>query len=588
MVSCFLERRVLAGLCLCATSSLALGCYTGVELDGSEPGDGVESDSADAGDPDDDDGGSGDETGGEPSEDPESCDAPSVGFVGYRRLTRAQYDNAIRDLLGFDDSPSSEFTPDEKIGPFTSNSVSPVGTLQLEQYMRAAEDLAVRAVEEDLAGRVGCEVPASGQDWADSDCLAEYIGDFGARVYRRPLDAAEQQRYRQMYGDAIAVTDDAADGIRVVIQAMLQSPFFLYHLEIGEPLEGGDDSLIALTDHEVASRLSFLLWNTIPDDTLRTLADAGSLSTPDQIEEEAMRMLQDPRARDGITQFHTQWLEIEDLESVAKNPEAFPGFDAALAEAMQEDTAEFAYRTLVDGDGTLDALLLGNQTYTEDPALLELYGVERPAGHVSGEPIPLDASQRAGLLTQPSVLATHAHAEQTSPVHRGVFVRQNMLCFILPSPPPDVDDTPPDPDPNATTRERFDEHTADPSCAGCHVLIDPIGFGFENYDAIGAFRSEENGIPVDASGELASTVDIDGTFDGAIELSERLASSTQVQQCVSRQWFRFAFGRMENEADTCSLETMDALFADSGHHIPTLIGALVRTDAFRLRAFEGS
>ncbi len=567
---------------LLLASSLGLGgCYSGV---GSFAGDNPRGPGDAADDPDAE---SGDSSGGEPSSS--SCETASVGFVGYRRLTRAQYNNAVADLLGFDDAPADVFTPDEKIGPFTSNSVSPVGTLQLEQYMRAAEDLATRAVEVDLDGRLGCAVPEAGQGWPESStCLDDFIDEFGARVYRRPLDDDERARYRLIYEEAAASTDDPRDGLRVVIQGMLQSPFFLYHVEQGEPLGGGDDTIVALTDHEIAARLSFLLWNTIPDQELREHADAGALETSEELQAQVIRMLQDPRAREGIAGFHRQWLEIEDLHSTEKNPEVFPQYDAALAAAMQEETEQFAYRTVADGDGRLETLLLGSHTYTEDPALLDLYGVELPPDHTPGDPVALDPSQRGGLLTHASVLASHAHADQTSPVHRGVFVRQNLLCQILPSPPPDVDDTPPDPDPDATTRERFAQHTEDPSCAACHLLIDPIGFGFENYDGIGTFRAEENGAPVDASGELRGTDDIDGPFVGVDELSERLAASEQVQQCISRQWFRFAFGRLEGDADECSLETIDEAFSASDHHIPALIAALVRSDAFRLRRLQGS
>ncbi|MEM9458205.1 MAG: DUF1588 domain-containing protein [Myxococcota bacterium] len=564
------------GVGLCIAGSLA-GCYTGAEFaaDG-DPGvpEGSTSESGDEG--------------GSTGDPPFSCETPSMGFVGYRRLTRAQYDNAIRDLLGFDDAPADAFTPDEKIGPFTSNSVSPVGTLQLEQYMRAAEELATRAVQEDLDGRLGCAVPDAGQGWPESStCLDDFIRDFGSRVYRRPLDQDERERYRLMYQGAAQTTDDPRDGLRVVIQGMLQSPFFLYHVEQGQPAEA-DGEIVALTDYEVASRLSFLLWNTIPDDELRSSAEAGALGTADAVEQQVVRMLEDPRAREGIAGFHEQWLEIEDLASTGKHPDVFPQYDEALAAAMLEETVEFAYRTLTEGDGRLEMLLRGSHTYTEDPALLALYGAELPADHTPGEPIALDPSQRGGLLTHASVLASHAHTDQTSPVHRGVFVRQNLLCHILPSPPPDVDDTPPDPDPNATTRERFAEHTEDPTCAACHDLIDPIGFAFEHYDGIGAYRTQENGTEIDASGELVATEDIDGPFVGVHELSERLLGSAQVQQCVSRQWFRFAFGRVESDADQCSLETVDEAFVASGYHVPTLIGALVRSDAFRLRRVQGS
>ena len=253
-----------------------------------------------------------------------------------------------------------------------------------------------------------------------------------------------------------------------------------------------------------------------------------------------------------------------------------------LADAMLDETARFSSWVLREGDGTLETLFTAEFTITDDPGLLALYGVTLPEGHQPGDPVPLPEGQRAGLLTHASLLASHSHANQTSPIHRGVLVRQNLFCHMLPPPPPDVDDVPPDPDPNATTRERFDQHTSDPSCAGCHNLIDPVGFGFENYDGIGAFRTMEGDLPVDASGELLAT-DVDGPFDGVVELAAQLVESQTVRQCVSRQWFRFALGRSETIEDTCTMDRLYESFESSGHDVRVLLRELVLSDAFRYR-----
>ena len=193
------------------------------------------------------------------------------------------------------------------------------------------------------------------------------------------------------------------------------------------------------------------------------------------------------------------------------------------------------------------------------------------------------------MLTHASLLAEHAHANQTSPVHRGQLIRENFLCTPLPPPPEDVDNAPPDPEPGATTRERFAEHTENPECAGCHQMIDGLGFGLEGYDGIGAYREMDNGLPVDASGEIIGTDDINGPFDGGVELANLLASSNQVRQCFATQWFRFSLGRMDAAEDGCAFDMMDTAFEESDYDIRELIKTIAVSDSFRFRRFpEGN
>jgi hypothetical protein len=406
------------------------------------------------------------------------------------------------------------------------------------------------------------------------------------RAFRRPLEPAEREALVGLF--ELGRTDVGfAEGIRLVIQAALQSPQFLYHLELGLPAPDGED-VVALGGYELASRLSYFLWDSMPDDELLTAAGDGGLDTPQALREQAERMLDDPRAGDAIASFHHQWLHLDGLAHLEKNAEAYPAFDPALRDAMAQETTRFADWVIRADDGRLETLLTASYSFVDGP-LFALYGIEAPADHDPSLPLALDPTQRAGLLTQPSVLATHAHADQSSPVHRGKLVRENVLCTPLAPPPPEVDVVPPPVDPNATTRERFDQHRSDPTCAGCHELIDPLGFGFEHYDGIGAWRDTDAGKPVDATGQVVATEDIDGAFDGAVELAQRLAQSEQVRTCVAEQWFGFAFGRPPAEADACSFDTMAVAFAESDHDIRELLLALVMTDAFRhVRVQEGS
>ncbi|HWB75372.1 MAG TPA: DUF1592 domain-containing protein [Nannocystaceae bacterium] len=569
-----------SGALVCALGSSALvlaGCYTGLSggggaSGGASAGEGGSA-ASDGSGGSDGDGGSDD--GGVPS-----CEAPSIGPTALRRMTASQYNHTIRDLLGYDGEAAADFSADERVGPFTSNFAAPVSDLQVEQYMDAAEDLAVWAVG-DLGALLPCDPAVTGE----SECAAQLIAELGPRAYRRPLTQAELDALQGVYEDGRA-QGDFANGIRVAVQGMLQSPWFLYHVEFGQD-DGVSGELVALTDHELASRLSYFLWDTMPDDELFAAADAGDLTSDDGIVAQVDRMLADDKAREGVAHFHLQWLGVDEVDQVEKSPEYFPSFDSALALAMREETAAFANHVVLDDDGMLGTLLGASYTLSDDPGLLALYGATLPADHVAGDPIPLPGDQRAGLLTQASVLAKHAHANQTSPVHRGKLVRENLLCQPLQPPPPDVDNVPPSPDPDATTRERFEQHRADPACSGCHNLIDPIGFSFEHYDGIGAWRDMEAGAPVDASGELIAT-DVDREIDGALDLTAALGESEIVQSCVARQWFRFALGRNETLDDTCSTDQLDASFAGSGGDIREVIRTLALSDAFRNRRPEAA
>jgi Protein of unknown function (DUF1592)/Protein of unknown function (DUF1588)/Protein of unknown function (DUF1595)/Protein of unknown function (DUF1585)/Protein of unknown function (DUF1587) len=541
------------------------GCYAGV--DGFDPNGG----GADGGD-------AGDEGGDDDGVEAQCAEGVQTGSTKLRRLTRSQYESTVRDLLGIETIAAQGFAPDERVAAFKSNAVAPVGDLQVEQYMDAAEIVATEATT-DLASLLPCDPATVGED----ACAEQWVREVAPLAYRRPLVEADIDRLMAVY--STAKTDaDFETGIRVTLQGILQSPWFLYHVELGDPAaDVVDGEPVPLAGHELASRLSYFLWGSMPDQTLFTAAVAGELATDEGIAAQVDRMLADPRAQEAIASFHLQWLGVDEIESLEKAPEVYPDFDPALALAMKEDTASFANWVLTEGDGRLETLLTGAFTLSEDPALLALYGVELPAGHVSGDPIPLPSDQRAGLLTQASVMAEHAHANQTSPVHRGQLVRENLLCQILPPPPPDVDNVPPDPEPGATTRERFAEHTENTACSGCHNLIDGLGFGFEKYDGVGAFRSMEGDLPVDASGEVVGTAESNGEYDGAIELAAILAQTPEVRDCMARQWFRYSLGRWEVDEDSCSMDRLATAFTDSNYDVRSLIHEIVLSDAFRYR-----
>ncbi|MBV1859649.1 MAG: DUF1592 domain-containing protein [Nannocystaceae bacterium] len=548
-------------------------CYSGFEADAHGFGSGA--DGVTDGNGTDGNGGGDSDDDVDPDDPASLCMDAEVGPTSLRRLTAAQYDHTIRDLLGLDGGYTADFSPDERIGAFKSNGNAAVVELQVEQYMTAAEAVALDATN-DLAQLLPC-------DAAEGDACAEvFLADFAMQAYRRPLEPGELDRVLSVYlSGKDAAEGDVQNGLRVAIAAVLQSPFFLYHVEFGEPQGAGD--LVALEGYELASRLSYFLWDSMPDEALFDAAGAGALADADGVREQVDRMLSSPKARDTIASFHQQWLGVDELEHAEKDPEMFPGYDSTLADSMKEDVASFAEWVMAEGDGRLSTLLTANITLTDDPRLHAVYGITPPAGRAPGEPIELPEGERAGLLTMPAVMAEHAHPDQTSPIHRGVMLRQDFFCQQLPPPPADVDNVPPSPSPDATTRERFAQHTSDPACSGCHVQIDPLGFGLESYDSIGAFRTEEtNGLPIDNAGEIVLS-DVDGPFVGGPELAALLAQSEFVGTCFSRQWFRYALGRVESDADSCAVEGISKAFNESDQDVRVLLREIALSSAFRFR-----
>lgn len=520
------------------------------------------------------------------TETPASCtDQIRPGPAPLRRLTRVEYDNTIFQLLGDNTRPARAFPPDEEAGGFDNQaaalSVSPV---LAENYLSAAERLAETYARRQVERLAGCVDPVDREACGAS--ARAFVQTFGLRAFRRPLTAAEVTLHTGLFAEGVGLGEGAYDpaaGLSLVIEAMLQSPHFLYRVEFGRDAEAAPGAVVELTGYEMASRLSYLFWNTMPDQVLLDAAAADALRTPTQIEEQARRLSVAPRAREAVRNFHRQWLgfdEIEHIASSGKDHAVYPDYDEHLLPLLQEEAEAFVEHVVFDGAGTMEALFTAPYSMM-NAELAAFYGVSGPAGEAF-EPVDLDPARYAGFLTQAGLLAHHAKPDGSSPVHRGLFVRERLLCQI-PPPPPDVVPEAPLVDDTLTTRQQYAQHEADPLCAGCHRLIDAIGFGFEQFDGLGRFRETQNGQPIDATGVFHETADIDGPFDGTAEMAHRLAESTQVRDCVVKQWFRYGHGRAETDADACTLDTLALDFEASGRDVKSLLVALTQTDAFRYR-----
>jgi hypothetical protein len=494
---------------------------------------------------------------------PSACKSDQIGLSPLRRLTRIEYDNSIKDLLGVDLGLSAHFSEDEFAGSFPGNYFTPISESQYSQYASAAASAAFKTVER-LTQLLPCA--AAGGDDA---CATQFIRQFGRRAYRRPLADDEVSRYEALFKMGKS-NGDFATGITLVTEGMLESPNFLYLVE-------GPG---ALTQHQLAARLSYFLWNAPPDAKLATLADKGGLGTPEALRAEAQRMLSDPRAQEMFDDFHLRWLGLTKLEILVKDEAKFPDF-AALHPLMREELTRFTGYVMSQGDGKLETLLTAPFTFA-NPALAKLYDAKASG---DWQKVDLDPGKRAGVLTQSAFLATHGH-EGSAPIFRGVAVREQLLCMELPPPPPGADALFPPPSPTKTTRERLQMHRVAPDCASCHELMDALGYGFESFDDIGRYRTTENGVAIDDSGTIVGTDDADGPFKGPVELGRRLAKSKTVQQCVATQWFRYAMGRSETKLDQCTLDNVFQKFKASEFRLPDLLLALVESDGFRIRRAE--
>ncbi len=498
-----------------------------------------------------------------------------------RRLTRFEYNNTVRDLLGDTTRPADAFPPEEIGNGFgnDANALS-VSRLLAEQYVTAAKGIAERFVADTAryTATLGCD-PAAGEN----ACAETFIEGFGASAYRRPLGPAEKAHLVALYGQVRALSLDFKTAIGAVIQACLQAPAFLYRVEFGTAA-AGSTTVLKIDDFEMASRLSYFLWGTLPDAALLTAARAKQLGTPAEVRAQAERMLGDARARDVVRYFHETLFGLAGVERISKNPQQFPEFTVQIPGLLKQETERFLDYVIWEGAGDVKTLLTANYSFM-NAELAGYYGVSgrpnAPRGS-SFERIDLEPSRSAGFLTQAGLLASLTPGTQTNPVLRGLFVRKNLLCNPPPPPPPALMVKEPSPDPTLTTRERFKAHSADPSCYACHRMLDPVGFTFEHYDAVGRWRDTDNGKPIDATGEIIET-DVAGPVANAVELAGKLAQSHEVEQCMVRNWLTYSYGRGETADDACTRASLELAFAQSGGRIKDLLVALTQTDAFLYR-----
>ena len=495
------------------------------------------------------------------------------------RLTAAQVRASVRDVFGV--TATSPLEEDTSLHGFVSVAMSEltIPPRTAEQFESLAWEVAER-VTSDMTLRadlVGCDLAAGG-----AACWRSFVTRVGRRVWRRALTTDEVDRLVALGTSVADRLGDPWQGVQAIIAVWLQSPDFVFRVEVGEPNDEHPD-FRRYTDHEMASRLSFFLWGTTPDAVLLDAADRGELGNADGVRVQALRMLDDERAAVRMIAFFEEFVGLEELAGVSKDPDLYPEMTPSLRAAMREEIRWLFRDVALDRDADFRELLTTTRTLV-DAELAALYGIDWAGGDapvVTSFDGVAESESRGGLLGRAGLLALFSHATLNSPTFRGRFVRAKLLCQDVPPPPEGVTTEleEPDADRPMTLRERLEVHRLDPVCASCHDLMDPLGFALEHFDPVGRWRALDNGLPIDATGN------VDGVaIDGAAELGEAVAAHPEFARCVARRLYRHASGQLEGFGELGAVAALGEDFVTDGYRFRALVLRIVTSDAFRYAA----
>lgn len=510
----------------------------------------------------------------------EMCKTPHPGSAPVRRLTRFEYSNAVRDLFG-DNSDAGLGLPPETISRTgnvfgNDSALLSVSSNLASKYASVAGEVAGRATAtpEALGKLAACASGAA----PDDACARTVITNVVSRAYHRALLPAEVDSFLSLL-NTVKGKATFASGVAAVIEATLQGPEFLYRVELGTPATDYP-ALRRPTADELAARLSFMFWGTIPDEALRMAAASGQLATAEGVKAQAQRLVDSPQAKPVVRYFFDYLLPINGLSNLARDKEEFPIYTKPFAEALREETQTFLEHEIFDAGspGTWTSALTAPYTYVNQE-LATFYGMTGVTGTEFRKVNLPDPTKRLGLLTQAGMLTGTITTNESNPVLRGSFIVNKLLCMSIQLPT----------DPNilamvkipenvsgATARERFTKHREQAICSGCHMVLDPVGFAFENYDAIGQWRDTENGVTIDASGQVPGGTPV----SGPVELVKSLAATDAAQACFAQHWLEFGYGKTLDTGDLCAQEAITNAFKASGGNIKKLLVDLTQTDAF--------
>jgi hypothetical protein len=498
--------------------------------------------------------------------------------TSLHKLTAFEFANSMQDLLG-SGVPLAPVEADTLIGGFatvgaSSVSLSPAGVGQYDTIFSNATAYAFADATR-AASLLAC-MPTGP---TDSACLTQALNAFGRRAFRRPLGADETTLFLNIATTIAGQAGSSAlTGIRYAVMAILESPDFLYRVEVGAP-SAADGGRMKYTSFEMASRLAATLWASVPDDVLLDAAAKDALSTPAGTMAQAQRMLADPRAHRSVAAFVDQLYDAFDLGQAAKDTTMFPAYTPTLQAAMMTELELRVDDMVFTQKGDYLSLLESTSTFA-NKELATFYGVPLTATDNGFHKIDLPAgTPRVGILGSAGLLAGHGHEQLTSPTHRGKFVREMLLCETIPPPPPGVPPLPQTAPPGSTVRQVMTTHRSAAQCSACHALMDPIGFGMENFDTTGQYRTMDNGQTIDASGQLDNV-----QFNGLAQLGKAVRENAVTGPCAVSKVYENALGRLPVDVDQAALNSLIGQFTKSGNKIDQLLVNLVANDGFRFVA----
>lgn len=491
-----------------------------------------------------------------------------------RRLTVEQYQNVLKDLFGpayVMPSDIEELTASDGLVELGA-SISSLSSSGVEQLEENAFDMAEQALDE--THRM-FTVPCNPTATVDEVCAAQFVASFGRRAWRRPLTTAEVGTYTGLANRAAATLGDFYQGLQYAIVGIMQSPNFAYRIELGEE-DPDNPGQRRLTSVELASRLSFFFWNTLPDEELLAAGERGELLEPANLEMQARRLLADERAKVGVRAFFTDLLQLYNLDVLSKDPTIFTHYSADLGAAAKEETLLGLEHIIFTTDGDYRTFFT-TQTAFINPKLAAIYNVPAPSLDGFGMTTLASDGGRRGFLGQASFLALNAHAVSTSATKRGKYIREVLLCQTIPPPPAGLNTAIPESTAETPTlRDRVEQHLLDPSCAACHNLMDPIGLGLENFDGVGSWRVTENGAVIDPSGDL------DGEpYSNAWELGQLIYSHEDTGPCLAKDLYKYAVGHSIDTGEEAQVEALAQAFAASNYSVKSLLLAIATSEGFR-------
>jgi mono/diheme cytochrome c family protein len=500
------------------------------------------------------------------------------GRVTLRRLNRAEYNNTIRDLVGVDFQPADDFPADDVGYGFDNiGDVLSLPPLLMEKYLAAADKIVVLARANPQTWKRIVPEPST-DEATKEEHVRKILTTFARRAYRRPISPGETERLLSLVRLAQEQGDGLDKGIELAVQAVLASPHFLFRVE-RDRRTGTRNTVLQITDHELATRLSYFLWSSMPDDELFQQASQGTLRQDGNLEAQVTRMLNDSKARALVENFAGQWLQTRNLKTATPDPSTYPAFDEPLRSAMLKET-ELFFESVVREDRSILDFLDADFTFVNE-RLAKHYGISGVKGE-QFQRVTLTGTRRGGVLTQASFLTLTSNPTRTSPVKRGKWILENILGTPPAPPPPDAPDLSEDQAVvlSGSLRKRMEQHRADPNCATCHERMDPLGFGFENFDGIGAWRTRDGEFAIDASGSLPGGQ----SFNGPAELQGILKTKTvDFSRCLTEKLLTYALGRGLEPYDKCTTDQIVAALAKNNYKFSTLVHEIVKSDPFQKR-----